>query len=535
MDKNEWEILLWDIARNAAEERYKLHEGGFLPQQIAGMDKETATEKFADEFADKLISKLKYDSLDDEDRRTIKTYPINQMTNWLMGIERDNPLNKSYETKYDKFSSLLDDNANSELGQPNWKDMDFVNDLEARKKAQELGYNLNKVVDRGEFFKKLAEFQTAYDRGIATDNMGESGWGKFNSYVHPSVWEEAQKQSLTGEGTEQDLKDLALVDALTNSMVFSTPGLPSTHRASNVLTRFLNFGTRPAENLGYRITEALASKSPKLAKLDDILSNPVVTGATDAAYQGGIEASRQLLKQLVDPELEFNPAAPAAAATMGATRPAMYMTATGALNQFSGPTMRNIAKGIMKSTRSGNPVTIEENAIRGAIDAYEAQLGKTGIDRGISTAEVLQRTKGARARDILKAFEVEDDAGRKVNLLKKYNDDGTWKWDWDNDAMALTPESKARMDKLKAVAGAKLADMADATPDVKLGLALGNLIGETGSRFEPTFKFNPLKPSKPVSQSDYKDSEWYSKMDPEQRAAIEQSIADLVKRRRKGN
>lgn len=535
MDKNEWEILLWDIARNAAEERYKLHEGGFLPQQIAGMNKETATEKFADEFADKLISKLKYDSLDDEDRRTIKTYPINQMTNWLMGIERDNPLRKSYETKYDKFSSLIDDNVNSELGQPNWKDMDFVNDLEARTKAQDLGYNMNKAEDRGEFFKKLAEFQTAYDRGIATDDMGESGWGKFNSWVHPSVWEEAQKQSLTGKGTEQDLKDLALIDALTNSMVFSTPGLPSTHGAKNVLSRFLDFGTRPVENFGNWVTNKIASKSTKLAKLDDLLSNPVATGVMDAMYQGGIEGNRQLMKQLVDPELESNTAAPVVAATMGATRPAMYMTATGALNQFSGPTMRNIAKGILKSTRSGNPVTIEENAIRDAIEAYESQLGKTGIDRGISTAEVMKRTKGARARDILKAFEVEDDAGRKVNLLKKYNDDGTWKWDWDNDAMALTPESKARMDKLKAVAGAKLADMADATPDVKLGLGLGHAIGQVGSRFEPTFKFNPLKPSKPASQSDYKDSEWYSRMDPEQRAAIEQAIADLVKRRRKGN
>ncbi len=535
MDEQEWDIALWDIARKAADERYKLHADGFMPQTIAVGSEEYMKKKFADEFHEQLSSALKYENLDDEDRRVVKNFPISNMTNWLMGVEKDNPLAKSYETKYDKFASLIDDNVNEEFGKDSWYKQDFVNDLEARKKAQELGYNMNKVEDRGEFFKKLAEFQTAYDRGIATDNMGESGWGKFNSYVHPSVWEEAQKQSLTGKGTEQDLKDLALVDALTNAMVFSTPGLPSTHGSSNILARISNFGTRPVENLGYWVSEAIAKKSPKLAKVDDFLSNPVATGFMDAMYQGGIEGSRQLLKQLVDPELEFNTAAPVVASTMGATRPAMYMTATGALNQFSGPTMRNIAKGILKSTRSGNPVTIEENAIRDAIEAYESQLGKTGIDRGISTAEVMKRTKGARARDILKAFEVEDDAGRKVNLLKKYNDDGTWKWDWDNDAMALTPESKARMDKLKAVAGAKLADMGDATPDVKLGLALGNLIGETGSRFEPTFKFNPLKPSKPVSQSDYKDSDWYSRMDPEQRAAIEQAIADLVKRRRKGN
>lgn len=535
MDENEWEILLWDIARKAAEERYKLHEGGFLPQRIAGIDKDAATDQFADEFADKLITKLKYDALDDEDRRIIKTYPITQMTNWLMGVEKDNPLIPAYETKYDKFASLLDDNVNKEFKKDSWYKRDFVNDFEDRKKAQELGYNMNKVEDRGEFFKKLAEFQTAYNRGIATDNMGESDWGKFNSWVFPSVWEEAQKQSLTGEGTEQALKDLAVVDWLTNSMIYSSPGLPSTHSAKNVLARISNFGTRPVEKFGYWVTDKIASKSPKLAKFDDMLSNPVATGFMDAMYQGGIEGSRQLLKQLVDPELEGNVAAPVAAATMGATRPAMYMTATGALNQFTGPTMRNIARGVLKSTRSGNPVTIEENAIRDAIEAYEAQLGKTGIDRGISTAEVFKRTKGARARDILKAFEVEDDAGRKVNLLKKYNDDGTWKWDWDNDIMALTPESKARMDRLRAVAGAKLADMGDATPDTKLGLALGHAIGEVGSRFEPTFKFNPLKPGKPASQSDYKESEWYSKMDPEQRAAIEQAIADLVKRRRNGN
>lgn len=533
MDEQEWEILLWDIARKAADERYKLHEDGFRPQDIAGVDKSTATEQFADEFANKLIDSLKYETLDDEDRRVIKNYPISKMTNWLMGSTVDNPMRKAYEVKFDKFASLLDDNVNSELDQPNWKTMDFVNDIEARNAAKELGYNLNKVEDRGEFFKKLAEFQTAYDRGIAADNMGESGWGKFNEYVHPSVWEEAQRQAITGEGTEADLKALGALDAGTNALMFGIPGFPSTHKAKNILSRFLNAGTRPIENGLNRIAMYGNNRFPVLAKLDDVLSNPVLSGAMDAGMQGTAETGRQIGKTIVDPDLEFNVAAPVTATTMGASRPALYASATGVLNSFQGPTMRNIAKGIMKSTRSGNPVEIERKAIEEAIDAYEKQLGKTGVDRSISTADVMARTKGVRARDILKAFEVKDETGRKINLLKKYDDEGSWKWDWDNDKMGLTPESQEKWDALKAVAGSKLADLGDATPDVKTGLLLGHALGEIGSRFEPTYKFNPFNPKTPASKPDYKESEWYQNMDPEKRDALEKAIAELAKNKRK--
>lgn len=533
MDEQEWDIALWDIARKAADERYKLHADGFMPQTIAVGSEEYMKQKFADEFHEQLSSALKYENLDDEDRRVVKNFPISNMTNWLMGSEKDNPMRKAYEVKFDKFASLLDDNTNRELGQPNWTTMDFVNDLAARQAAKDLGYNLNKVEDRGEFFKKLAEFQTAYDRGIAADNMGESGWGIVNEYAHPSVWEEAQRQAITGEGTEADLKKLGALDAGANALMLGIPGFPSTHKATNLLTRFLNTGTHPIENGLERLTRYVTSKSPRLAKLDEALANPVIAGAIDAGLQGLTEADRQYIKTKIDPNLEFNGLAPVVATTMGATRPALYASATGVLSNFQGPTMRNIAKGVMKSTRSGNPVNIERKALEEAIDAYEKQIGKTGVDRGISTAEVLARTKGVRARDILKAFEVKDETGRKVNLLKKYDDEGTWKWDWDNEQMGLTPESQAKWNELKAVAGAKLADMGDATPDVKAGLALGHALGQIGSRFEPTFKFNPLNPKTPTSEKDYKETDWYNAMDPEQRAAFEKAVSDMVKSRRK--
>lgn len=526
MDKFEWEVKLEQIADEAAKERQKLHESGYMPQVLKTMDvddfkaefKQTLKEKFGD-----------YDKLDDEDRRVISTYPTSDMTNFLMGAGR-NPLDKAWENKFDKFQALLDDNTNQVLGQKNWTNM---NDLDLKTKAKELGYNLNKVEDRGEFFKKLAEFQTAYERGMAADNMGESGWGIVNEYAHPSVWEEAQRQAITGEGTEADLKKLGALDAGANALMLGIPGFPSTHKATNLLTRFLNTGTHPIENGLARLTRYVTSKSPRLAKLDEAMANPVIAGAIDAGLQGLTEVDRQYIKTNIDPNLDFNGLAPVVATTMGATRPALYASATGVLSNFQGPTMRNIAKGVMKSTRSGNPVNIERKALEEAIDAYEKQLGKTGVDRGISTAEVLARTKGVRAKDILKAFEVKDETGRKVNLLKKYDDEGTWKWDWDNEQMGLTPESQAKWNELKAVAGAKLADMGDATPDVKAGLALGRALGEIGSRFEPTFKFNPLNPKTPTAEKNYKETDWYNAMDPEQRAAFEKAVADMVKSRRK--
>lgn len=535
MTELEFDEMLYGIAEDAAKERYKLHSDGYMPQELGNLNEELATAKFTKDFLDALRKKYVYDAVMKEGPialATLKNTPANDWVDYLYGnVQSKDPFNKVRQEKFDKFASLIADNVNSEIGDgSNWYNK---SKYELRKDAKELGYNIDKKDEYADFLKKVAEFQLAYDRGQIMDEMEDSGWGKFNAYVNPASYEEAQRQVATGEGTEDDLKNMAIIDAAANSLIWGVPGFPSTHRANNVLSRFLNFGTHPIENGINRVANFVNSKSPRLAKLDEALSNPVLTGFVDAGYQGLGEGGRQVLKTEIDPNLDVNYTAPVTAMAMGASRPGMYSAASGFLNSFQGPTMRNIAKGVMKSTRSGNPVEIERKALTDAIDAYEKQLGKSGVDRGISTAEVLARTKGVRAKDILKAFEVKDEEGRTVNLLKKYNDEGTWKWDWDNEKMGLTPESQAKWNNLKAVAGAKLADMGDATPDVKTGLLLGKAIGEIGSRFEPTFKLNPLNPTRAVGMSDYKDMDWYNAMDTEKRAAFEKAIAELTKRKRK--
>lgn len=527
MDKNEWEILLWDIARKAADERYKLHDDGFMPQVIANRSKEDATGQFADEFAAKLLNDLKYEDLDDEDRRVIKNYPITDMTNWLMGAGKS-PMEKSWEDKFDKFQSLLADNVSEDMEQPNWTNMDFVNDPAARKAAKDIGYNLNKVEDRGEFFKKLADFQTAYDRGIAADNMGESGWGQFNSFVNPSAYEEAQRQVITGEGTEDDLKKMAAVDAAANSLMFGLPGFPTLHKASNVLSRALNFGTNGLDRLGTNLTARVRNIGPKVAKVDEYLSTPLAASTMDALMQGGVEMNRQIAKNSIDPNLEINYAAPIAAASLGLSRPALYAAATGALNSSSSNLLRQVAKGVQRSTRSGNPVEAQKQALSTAIDKLNSIKDKTGKE-SISTAEVIARQNAVKSKKVLEAFDAKD----KKTLLDKYDDKKTWEWEWDNDKQALTPESQERWDKMSQVAQPKLEEMGGTNAATMFGLGLGKLIGETGSRVEPTFKFAPNHYKTPIAQPDYNGSDWYNEMDPEKRAAFEKAIADLAKSRRK--
>lgn len=380
MTSNEWDILLWDIARKAADEKYKLHDDGFKPQEIAGKSKEFATAEFAKAYQKQLADRLKYDELDDEDRRVIKNYPISKMTNWLEGVQEDDPRRKSYEVKFDKFASLLDDNANKELGKSSWKDMDFVNDQAARNKAKELGYNLNKVEDRGEFFKKLAEFQTAYDRGIAADDMAESGWGKFNSYANPAAYEEAQRQVTTGEGTEADLYKMAAVDALANGLEWGLPGL--------------------------RVTKA--TPMPVLGRL-----SPGKASVADAVLQGFAELGRQGAKVGVDPELEFSVAPAVAGTTAGMTRPAMMLSAQGILSQFQGPYARSFGRGVMKSTRSGDPRTYERDELARAIDQHFQNINDRSVaildDSPVTAttpAEVVRTSAGDKAMDKLAALNV---------------------------------------------------------------------------------------------------------------------------------
>ena len=625
MTSNEWDILLWDIARKAADEKYKLHDDGFKPQEIAGKSKADATREFANAYQKQLADRLKYDELDDEDRRVIKNYPISKMTNWLEGVQEDDPRRKAYEVKFDKFASLLDDNANKELGQPSWKDMDFVNDQAARNKAKELGYNLNKVEDRGEFFKRLAEFQTAYDRGIAADDLGETGVATAAALALPSTLEEAERQIVTGEGDENDIYKMLANDATANLLTFGLPG----------------------------------SKLPYLKNL-----GAVKRGVADAVLQGFSEIGRQGGKIAIDPELDVNYAAPVAATSLGLTRPGMYLSAQSLLSKLSGPQARSFARGMMKASRSGDPRVEEETELVNSINQMmRNRLNETlsiarneqpaEISRPLLNKERLGLTAPAKLEALgfeettdLSKFGIPNDgiptlsdmladkefmstlsrgerkflqdyaatsktadfsdmvefAQNKLSpeefsalqqrvleivpegatptpkqlqaVTTLFNDALMGTNSAENDLIldlenryvtkklidaALkeyktefkpvydpmhrgkpTPESQARMDKLDAQFPQKAIDENLNNTYSKAGRWLGEGLAGFGSKFEPTFKWNPLSlvtrssnAFEPAARMDYTKSDWYANMDPEKRAAFEKALADLTKSRRK--
>jgi hypothetical protein len=294
-------------------------------------------------------------------------------------------------------------------------------------------------------------------------------------------------------------------------------------------------------------------------------TGPIMSGAIDAGLQGALELQRQGIKTRIDPTLESDPAQAIAAMTFGATRPGLIGTTQAAVAKIPGKGAFDFSRGIGKATRAGNPASAERDAVEELVKAHNrviednyARLGTAGAtpvldDAGkmvgtlpksgkladVSVADTERMLGAGRVPEMAKLLGVKAKPSGRYDVdefMKAYDRKPVYTWDiTHNTAKVTTPVEGYKSAKelfqltpensglYKSYFPQKYADEAGASRARSAGLVIGNLLGDFGGRFEPTFKLNPLNIG-PQTTKKYNEQDWYTRLGPKARAIIDEAF-----------
>lgn len=285
---------------------------------------------------------------------------------------------------------------------------------------------------------------------------------------------------------------------------------------------------------------------------------PLMNATADAILQGALEAGRQGGgESIADVEGDYVNV-PLATITAGATRPGLIGSTQQMLSGFTGPAATSFRRGIVGSTRAGNPVVQERQALEDGIDLYnsllkrEANLTKGPLPPGVdprtivldlpekkrmSSAETADKLRGvldpiqgkttvketvgpngSRATEIFTEPAPESAQIDKDKLLSLYdklypgfsgklkNGKVTISDKTGRIAAVADPENSKKMLKinqfltpkteaiLRSVIPSKMAELEGMNNWYRAGMKVGTLLGDIGGRVEPVIKVNPLNP-----------------------------------------
>lgn len=271
------------------------------------------------------------------------------------------------------------------------------------------GYDPAREGDRQKFLAEVGEYQKAHDRGkIVKETMDDAGVAtKLGFLTVPSMYNEAMKQSLTGEFDDDKMDRAALTD------------------------------------LGVGGAMAVAPMYGAIAR------SPVAIGALDA----GLEALRQGVNYKEGRDVD--PMAPVTAGTMAAFVPGMAKGAQTFAKKGASLEAKPFARGIGRGARGvADPVEEEKNALKQLLIGAKKQsdYARAGMDPskgkfvGAGAVEAGDTWQNAAAK--LKAFGYTDkellaettaakDAAkaRYMDIERKLNSlDGDRTMDWGQKA-----------------------------------------------------------------------------------------------------
>lgn len=281
---------------------------------------------------------------------------------------------------------------------------------------------------------------------------------------------------------------------------------------------------------------------------------PLMNATADAILQGVYEAGRQAGgESIADVEPDYVNV-PIATATAGATRPALIGTTQQMLSGFTGPGATSFRRGIVGSTRAGNPVVQERQALEDGIDLYNSLLKREAnlANGGSNPAEIVldlpekKKIGSAQTADMLRG--VLDPLKGKVEIKRTTLPDGSISTDFikgaapesgpiDKDKILALydnlypgfkgnlkngkvtisddvanvkvigdPENSASFAKinqfltprteaiLRSAIPSKMAELEGMNNWYRAGMKTGTALGDIGGRVEPVIKVNPLNP-----------------------------------------
>lgn len=148
--------------------------------------------------------------------------------------------------------------------------------------------------------------------------------------------------------------------------------------------------------------------------------------------------------------------------------------------------------------------------IQGLNEVYEKLFGIPATSKGIDKAAV--------ARNLDKPVVVRKTVGTQVKNAPK---ESVLLGENEADKIILDAET---LPKYLEQFPARYADKIDDSKALKLGRILGTLGLDLGGRVEPMIKVNPLNVMKDYDTSDYKKSDWYSKMSDNKKKLVDEAF-----------
>lgn len=519
-NESDWEDYVEEKAEKIAAQRIKQN------RKYGSTPKPGDQEAYAKEYKRRMLKAYPFDKFDDQVYTSFENLGDESAMKWLDGWKDLDPMKNHERIKFKKHLPLLKGIADEgedwfSMGQQKLKDI-----------GGEMGYKTGTQEGFKKFLDNLAKYQVQYDRSQLVKEMDEIPGSTLTKIAYPTLSRAIENAVAEGgDLTPTRAALLGISDAGINAGQFLAPSL-------NVLK-----------------------------------SRPVLNAALDAGIQGGLEAGRQGIGYGiadVDPDLAQ---APITSLTAGLTRPAMFGTTQGLMGGLTGPNWMSFRRGMMGSTRVGNPVVAERTALEKSIDEFNRKVAdnialenkqaasRGGVDygKGIDTFMDLAK-KNVALRANLPAKLSEElgitrlngptPSGRPVYLDKKAILDAYDKMNPQvgvnvkNGVTTVIDELPDHMgglnpkifmggkkeQALRSLIPNKFADLEERNKWYNAGMGLGTFVNDLGGRFEPTFKFNMLNPFQDSPFKDdkeaYKKTGWYKKLSPKSRAIVDEAYKD---------
>lgn len=499
--RQEWEDAIHDAAVSAAAEwRKYVTDNGY---EVTDAGEQNAYEKI---FA-KLMQEYPYESVKNDDMLKLMNIPSDRIWKWSLAGGND-PRIKQREENLEKFLPLVMGAA-----QPGQDWVNMGSDALKLIAAEKYGYDYTKE-GFGKFLKKMGEAQEDFDRAQVNREMREQPLGipgtniefgpKGSAYILGSLTSPSATKAIDnavatgGDLTAGQAAALTGLDVGTNTAMFAVP-------------------------------------SASIFK-----SAPFLNGLLNSGLQAGAEGVRQYAAPLIDGNLVADPTQIGIAGAAGATRPFIVGAFQGATARVPGRQAMQFSRGVGKATRAGNPAMQERDNLYSQVLEYNKMLQNGELKAGervVNLAEEnklkgafafrekmnrlgIQPTKNGtyKAEDVLKVYD------RQPVRLVTITEEGVAPSDnvvkVGENQVLLTPEKTRIYEQLF---GAKIADEAEKTPFMKLGINAGRILGDFGGRVEPVIK--TVRPSAFMQiPDDYKNTAWYAKLTPEQKKLYDEAM-----------
>lgn len=311
------------LALKAAEQYYdNVLKKGKYPgdfNRFKNVERATAVRQLAKENIGKLREVIPQDAYNEDMMRRANALDLGSVEKYMFEFGEE-PFGATRKGQFDK---VMDD----------WYKWD---NKKTENEMYKFGYDPAREGDRQKFLQELADYQTAHDRaGIVKEETTDAPWyNKLGYLAFPSSYNEAVKQSLTGEFDDAKMNRAVGTDAVVGTAMTTVPALRA-------------------------------------------LNNPLAIGLADA----GLEAARQGVNYAEDREVD--PMAPVTSGTMAATVPAFAQGLQGYLWRGASMDARPMSRGFSRGARGAfDPVEGERNALKQLLinARRQSEAARTGVD-----------------------------------------------------------------------------------------------------------------------------------------------------------